>query len=61
MRFHYPFVLWRGLILDLLDEVTAHSSALSSEFSEQSQPEHEHQDDDERPETVTILQSILCK
>lgn len=48
MRFHYAFVLRRGLFLPLLDEVTAHSSSLSSEFSEQSQPEHEHRDDDER-------------
>lgn len=61
MRFHYDFVLRRGLFFPLLDEVTAHSSLLSPEFSEQSQPEHEHQDDDERPETVTIFQSILCK
>lgn len=61
MRFHYHFVLRRDLFLPLLDEVTAYSSLLSSEFSEQSQPEHEHQDDDELPGTVTILQSILCK
>lgn len=60
MQFHYDFVLRRGLFFDLLDEVTAHSSSLSSEFSEQSQPEHEHQDG-ERSETVTIFQSILCK
>lgn len=61
MRFHYAFILRCGLFLPLLDEVTAHSSSLSSESSEQLQSEHEHQDDDERPETVTIFQSILCK